>query len=76
MYNTMETNNRAPEMSFLNWLTLLFIGLKLTNFIDWSWWWVLSPIWLTIVLTLGILFSTGFFRGFIRGLNKQQGSDK
>lgn len=72
----METNNRAPEMSFLNWLTLLFIGLKLTNFIDWSWWWVLSPIWLTIVLTLGILFSTGFFRGFIRGLNKQQGSDK
>ena len=76
MYNTMETNNRAPEMSFLNWLTLLFIGLKLTNFIDWSWWWVLSPIWLTIVLALGILFSTGFFRGFIRGLNKQQGSDK
>ena len=24
-------------------LTILFIGLKLTGHIDWSWWWVLSP---------------------------------
>jgi hypothetical protein len=31
-------------------LTLLFIGLKLTNYIDWSWLWVLSPLWLPIVL--------------------------
>jgi len=30
-------------------LTLLFIGLKLTNYIDWSWLWVLSPLWLPIV---------------------------
>lgn len=30
---------------FIPALTLMFIGLKLTNFIDWSWWWVLSPIW-------------------------------
>lgn len=27
----------------LHLLTLLFIGLKLTNFIDWSWWLVLAP---------------------------------
>jgi len=36
-------------------LTVLFIGLKLTGHIDWSWWWVLSPIWITtaiIVLAL------------------------
>jgi hypothetical protein len=26
-------------------LAILFIGLKLTDYIDWSWWWVLSPIW-------------------------------
>jgi hypothetical protein len=31
-------------------LTLLFIGLKLTNFIDWSWWWVLSPLWIPVAL--------------------------
>lgn len=27
-------------------LTVLFVGLKLCDKIDWSWWWVLSPLWL------------------------------
>lgn len=26
-------------------LTVLFVGLKLTGHIDWSWWWVLAPLW-------------------------------
>jgi hypothetical protein len=30
-------------MSFLSVLTLIFIVLKLTEFIDWSWWFVLAP---------------------------------
>lgn len=30
---------------FLSGLLLLFIGLKLTGHIDWSWWWVLAPAW-------------------------------
>lgn len=34
-------------------LTVLFVGLKLTNHIDWSWWWVLSPLW--IGLAIGVL---------------------
>lgn len=34
-------------MGFVGWLTILFIGLKLTGYIDWSWWWVLSPIWIS-----------------------------
>lgn len=29
--------------NFLPILTLIFITLKLTGYIDWSWWWVLSP---------------------------------
>jgi hypothetical protein len=36
-------------MNFFTALTLLFIGLKLTNYIDWSWWLVLSPFWGGIV---------------------------
>lgn len=38
-------------------LTVLFVGLKLTGHIAWSWWWVLSPLWLPIVvfLTLGLV---------------------
>jgi len=30
-------------MKFSHLLTLLFIGLKLTGYIDWNWFWVLSP---------------------------------
>jgi hypothetical protein len=29
-------------------LLILFIVLKLTNNIDWSWWWVLSPLWIPV----------------------------
>ena len=31
-------------------LTVLFIGLKLAGIIAWSWWWVLSPIWISAVI--------------------------
>lgn len=36
-------------------LTVLFVGLKLTNVIAWSWWWVLSPIWIPLLLLITIL---------------------
>lgn len=31
---------------FISLLTVLFIGLKLVGSITWSWWWVLSPLWI------------------------------
>lgn len=34
----------------LSVLTLTFIGLKLADKIDWSWWWVFSPIWIPVVV--------------------------
>lgn len=33
-------------------LTLVFIVLKLTHFIDWSWWWVVSPLWIGALIGL------------------------
>ena len=33
------------KCSFFSALALLFIGLRLTNNIDWSWWLVLLPVW-------------------------------
>jgi hypothetical protein len=41
-------------MGFTELLTLLFIGLKLTDFIDWSWWLVLSPTLIFLVLYIAI----------------------
>jgi hypothetical protein len=40
-------------------LTVLFIGLKLTNYIDWSWWWVLSPLWIPIVFIILLIILIG-----------------
>lgn len=35
-------------------LFLVFLVLKLTGYIDWSWWWVTAPLWGGIALVLGI----------------------
>lgn len=50
-------NNSAQSggVGFVGLLTLLFIGLKLTHNIDWSWWWVLSPSLITIGVCLLII---------------------
>ena len=39
-------------------LFLVFLVLKLTQVIAWSWWWVTSPLWIPVVLVLGILVIT------------------
>lgn len=36
-------------------LTVLFVYLKLTNQIDWSWIWVVSPLWIPFVVIIGIV---------------------
>lgn len=40
-------------------LTIVFVVLKLTETITWSWWWVLSPIWITgsVVIVLVMLLA-------------------
>jgi hypothetical protein len=37
-------------------LTLVFIILKLASHINWSWWWVFSPLWILLVIDILILF--------------------
>jgi len=54
MQNNKEV--KTVGLGFADALTLLFIGLKLTGYITWSWIWVLSPIWISIsILALIIL---------------------
>ena len=42
-------------IGFFEALGLAFIVLKLCGVINWSWWWVLAPIWMPIVLVLVII---------------------
>ncbi len=44
------------KIEFLVLLTLAFMVLKLTHYIDWSWVWVLSPLWLGWLSLTAILF--------------------
>ncbi|MFW6377528.1 MAG: hypothetical protein ACOCZ5_02670, partial [bacterium] len=49
-----NSNTTSGGIGFIGLLTILFIGLKLTNYIDWSWWWILSPLWISA--GIGIIF--------------------
>lgn len=45
-------NKKGGGISFLGLLTVVFITLKLCGIITWSWWWVLSPLWISVGLGL------------------------
>jgi len=40
-----SSTSSSGGILFLGLLTIVFITLKLTGFITWSWLWVLSPLW-------------------------------
>ena len=48
-------SNNYNGISFFSLLAILFIGLKLTSYVDWSWWWVLAPLWLPLAIVFVIL---------------------
>ena len=39
----------------------MFIGLKLTDSIDWAWWWVLAPVWIPIALAAVIISALAIY---------------
>lgn len=41
-------------------LTIIFVILRLCNVINWSWWWVFSPLWIVAGLVLLVLIIAGF----------------
>lgn len=57
----MKDNNSSTGIGFTGVLTIAFIVLKLTGFIQWSWIWVLSPIWINIVLFIIVLAVSALF---------------
>jgi len=52
----MDKNNSASGgIGFTGLLTIVFIVLKLCHVIEWSWLWVLAPIWISAILGLIIV---------------------
>ena len=50
-----QENNSSQGIGFVGVLTVVFIVLKLTEFIAWSWWWVLSPVLISTGLVVVVL---------------------
>lgn len=46
------SDNKRYGLGVWDVLGIVFIVLKLLGVIDWSWWWVLAPIWIPVVLVL------------------------
>jgi len=60
-YKTMSSSSSSSSggIGFTGLLTVLFVGLKLTGHITWSWWWVLSPIWISLSLLFFVFLIVG-----------------
>lgn len=52
MANDIKTHGGSLSITLL---LIAFIVLKLTNVISWSWWWVLSPLWLPWAIALVVI---------------------
>ena len=62
------SNSKTPTVQFplLGILGLIFITLKLTGYITWSWMWVLSPFWIPFAI-LAVIFLIVFIVAMFRG---------
>ena len=54
---------QSGGIGFSGLLGILFIGLKLAGYIDWSWWWVTAPLWGGLALVLAVLLGVGVIAG-------------
>lgn len=53
-----SSSSSSGGIGFVGLLTILFVGLKLAGHIDWSWWWVLSPVWIATAVVAAIVVGT------------------
>lgn len=54
-----SSSSSSGGIGFVGLLTVLFVGLKLLDKIEWSWWWVLSPVWISASLVVALLIVVG-----------------
>lgn len=63
-FDTSQPSNSGGGVGVLTVLTIVFVVLKVipgTAVNDWSWWWVLSPLWIPTALVLGIFFIAALY---------------
>lgn len=67
-----KKNPERTGVSFLGLLAILFIGLKLAGHIDWSWLWVLAPLWGPVAVCLSVIVLAGIVWLFADAVERWQ----
>lgn len=62
MTSKSSSSSTSGGVGLLGLLGILFVGLKLTGYIDWSWWYVTMPFWgaFALFLIIGSLCLLGW----------------
>jgi nitrate/nitrite transporter NarK len=69
-----EQGAQFGGVGFAGLLTIAFVVLKLTHTIGWSWYWVLSPIWLPLAVLMAVFFMAFLalaLKAIYRGLREE-----
>jgi hypothetical protein len=56
-----NTQTQSGGIGFFGLLAIVFITLKLTGYIAWSWWWVLAPLWAPLAVVFAIFLIVVIF---------------
>jgi hypothetical protein len=63
----MNKTKRVEYLAHLViWSFLLFVVLKLTDVLDWSWWWITSPLWIAVLINVFAVFMVYVMLGVLR----------
>jgi hypothetical protein len=68
----MDKYNSSSSAPYIGVLTLIFVVLKLCNVINWSWWWVFCPIWISFVLGAFLIIILGIIAVFAIFMNTRR----
>ena len=63
MTEVVVKESTGSGIGFTGMLTIVFIAFKLAGIIDWSWFWVLSPIWFSLLFVLVVIVIAGTVAG-------------
>ncbi len=59
-----KDTSTSGGIGFCGLLTIAFVILKLTHYIDWSWWWVASPLWIPLAIVIFVFLVYILFKAF------------
>ena len=76
MSNYQNNKTTSSGVGFPIVVTVVFVILKLVGVINWSWWWVLAPTWISLGLGLALILITVLCTAIVRLIDKRKRGKK